>query len=97
MPNYDYECAACGCRWEVLKKISECDDPEECPECGADGERLVSAGGHLVFHGEGFYATDYGTKPRENPRKKYGRGSGTIQKKHGKMHPEDPVPPKGNP
>ena len=31
----------------------------ECPECGAQAERLLSAGGGLLFKGSGFYITDY--------------------------------------
>lgn len=31
-----------------------------CPSCGEeDVERLISAGGGIVFKGSGFYATDY--------------------------------------
>ncbi len=31
-----------------------------CPACGAERvERLISAGGGIVFKGSGFYATDY--------------------------------------
>jgi putative FmdB family regulatory protein len=96
MPNYVYRCERCKNQWEVLKKISDIDRDEECPVCGETGKRLLSSGGHVVFNGEGFYAVDYGTKPRENPRKKYGKGSGTINKHHGTMHADDPVPTKGN-
>lgn len=31
-----------------------------CPSCGEEkAERLISAGGGIVFKGPGFYATDY--------------------------------------
>lgn len=30
-----------------------------CPECGQPAERLLSAGGGLIFKGSGFYITDY--------------------------------------
>ena len=36
------------------------EDPlKECPQCGAPAERLLSAGGGLLFKGSGFYITDY--------------------------------------
>lgn len=59
MPTYEYRCRACGHDFERFQKIS--DDPvRTCPECGEDeAERLISAGGGLVFKGSGFYATDY--------------------------------------
>ncbi len=59
MPTYEYRCRACGHDFERFQKIS--DDPvRTCPDCGEDeAERLISAGGGLVFRGSGFYATDY--------------------------------------
>ncbi len=33
---------------------------KKCPECGKNSaERLISAGGGLIFKGSGFYITDY--------------------------------------
>ena len=32
---------------------------ESCIKCGATAERLLSAGGGLIFKGSGFYITDY--------------------------------------
>ena len=96
MPTYDYRCQndKCANRWEVLKKMKDMDREESCPECGFTGKRLISGGGRLSFKGTGFYATDY-AKPQENPKKKYGKGSGTITKKVDKMRADDPIPKKG--
>jgi len=59
MPTYEYRCGACGHPFEVFQKISE-PPIRTCPRCGEDAvERLISAGGGLVFKGSGFYATDY--------------------------------------
>ena len=33
MPIYDYVCAACGHRWEVLHGLNE-SGPQQCPLCG---------------------------------------------------------------
>lgn len=59
MPTYEYRCRACGHEFERFQKIS--DPPlKTCPACGKRRvERLISAGGGLVFKGPGFYATDY--------------------------------------
>lgn len=59
MPTYEYRCGACGHRFDAFHRIS--DAPiRACPECGEEAvERLISAGGGLVFKGSGFYATDY--------------------------------------
>jgi putative FmdB family regulatory protein len=61
MPTYDYECRACGYRFERFQKITE-DPVAECPECGGEVERLIGGGAGLLFKGEGFYATDYRSK-----------------------------------
>lgn len=58
MPTYDYQCGACGHRFEAFQKMS--DDPiTKCPECGEEQvKRLISA---TAFHlkGGGWYKTDY--------------------------------------
>lgn len=57
MPTYEYRCAK-GHAFEVFQRMS--DEPvSTCPECGAEAERLLSAGAGLLFKGPGFYVTDY--------------------------------------
>jgi putative FmdB family regulatory protein len=57
MPTYEYECLHCGHRFEELQGIS--DEPlKECPQCGQEVRRLISAGLGIIFKGSGFYATD---------------------------------------
>ena len=57
MPTYEYRCHQ-GHHFELFQKMS--DEPRaECPVCGADSERLLSAGAGFLFKGNGFYVTDY--------------------------------------
>lgn len=60
MPNYDYECAKCGKRFEVFQSMN---DPKltACPAdgCGGEVKRLLGTGGGIIFKGSGFYQTDY--------------------------------------
>jgi putative FmdB family regulatory protein len=59
MPTYDYECGACGHKYELFQSIKA--DPEKkCPACGKNtAKRLIGAGGTIIFRGPGFYVTDY--------------------------------------
>lgn len=77
MPTYDYECRACGHRFDELQKFS---DPPltRCPQCKKPKlERLFGGGGAIIFKGGGFYETDYrragekadkGDAPAETPK-----------------------------
>jgi putative FmdB family regulatory protein len=57
MPLYEYECDACGHRFEVIQKFS--DAPiEKCPVCGGSVHKLQSAPA-FQFKGTGWYVTDY--------------------------------------
>ena len=60
MPLYEYECTACGHRFELLQKFS--DDPAKvCVRCGEPVNRLFSRSA-VHFKGTGWYATDYPKK-----------------------------------
>ena len=58
MPLYEYECAKCGEKIEVIRSFS---DPPlvVCPECGGALTKLLSSPA-FQFKGSGFYLTDYG-------------------------------------
>jgi putative FmdB family regulatory protein len=60
MPLYEYECDACGHRFEVIQKFS--DPPvDTCPKCGATVHKLMSSPA-IQFKGSGWYITDYAKK-----------------------------------
>ncbi len=59
MPTYDYECGACGHRYEMFQSITA-KPVKKCPKCGRQtAKRLIGTGGGIIFKGSGFYATDY--------------------------------------
>ncbi len=59
MPTYEYECGACGHRFEKFQSITA-KPTRKCPECGkSQAKRLLGTGAALLFKGSGFYATDY--------------------------------------
>lgn len=59
MPTYEYQCTACEHQWEVFQPITA-GPLKKCPECGKPkAARMLSAGGGILFKGNGFYTTDY--------------------------------------
>ena len=59
MPTYEYRCNACDHEWEDFQSI-KAKPTKKCPACGKNkAERLISAGGGIIFKGTGFYETDY--------------------------------------
>ena len=66
MPLYEYQCDACGHRFEVIQKMS--DPPlEACPKCGEILRKLQAA---PAFHlkGSGWYVTDYAKKDQSSAK-----------------------------
>ena len=59
MPTYDYECDACGHKFELFQSITE-NAKKKCPKCKKSKlRRLFGTGAAIVFKGSGFYQTDY--------------------------------------
>jgi putative FmdB family regulatory protein len=60
MPLYEYECEACGNRFERIQKFS---DPlvDTCPLCNGHVKKLLSSPA-IQFKGSGWYITDYAKK-----------------------------------
>jgi len=69
MPTYEYRCKTCGYEFEEFQSIV--DSPlVKCPKCSGLIERLISGGGGLLFHGSGFYTTDYRSDSYKQAAKK---------------------------
>ncbi|HMJ49974.1 MAG TPA: FmdB family zinc ribbon protein [Burkholderiales bacterium] len=72
MPIYEYRCASCGFKKDVLQKMS--DGPlTRCPECGKPSmQKQVSAAG-FQLKGKGWYVTDF--KKADKPKKEEPKSS----------------------
>jgi putative FmdB family regulatory protein len=69
MPLYEYECDACGARFELIRKFS--DPPAEtCKKCGAGPVRKLVSSPAFQFKGSGWYITDYARKGESESSKK---------------------------
>jgi len=59
MPTYQYRCNNCSHEFEEFQSMK--DSPlVTCPNCKQDRlQRVIGAGGGMIFKGSGFYLTDY--------------------------------------
>jgi putative FmdB family regulatory protein len=61
MPLYEYECSACGRRFEKMRRFS--DPPlERCKLCGKGPVQKLASAPAVHFKGTGWYVTDYAKK-----------------------------------
>ena len=63
MPLYEYECGACGHRFEIIQKFSD-GPPDACPKCGKGPLQRLLSSPAIQFKGTGWYVTDYAAKGR---------------------------------
>ena len=65
MPLYEYQCEACGQRFEVIRKFS--DPPlETCARCGKGPVQRLASSPAIQFKGSGWYITDYAQKGKSS-------------------------------
>ena len=64
MPLYEYECDACGRRFELIQRFSD-RPPEQCSLCGSGPVRKLLSSPAIQFKGSGWYITDYARKDQK--------------------------------
>jgi putative FmdB family regulatory protein len=68
MPLYEYECGACGHRFEVIQRFS--DAPiDVCPKCAKGPVNKLLSAPAFQFKGTGWYVSDYGKSGSSAPPK----------------------------
>ena len=78
MPLYEYQCEACGQRFEVIQKFS--DPPADtCRACGKGPVQRLFSSPAIQFKGTGWYITDYSQKGKQS-----GGEGGTSSKSESK-------------
>jgi putative FmdB family regulatory protein len=71
MPLYEYECDACGHRFEIIQKFSD-GPPDACPKCGKGPLQRQQSSPAFQFKGTGWYVTDYAGKGKGSSEKSGG-------------------------
>jgi putative FmdB family regulatory protein len=78
LPLYEYRCKLCGHTFEKIQSFSAPDE-KECPSCGGEVERLISAPA-IQFKGAGWYVNDYAGKGSSKSAKNTGDSGGSSDK-----------------
>jgi putative FmdB family regulatory protein len=65
MPIYEYECEACGKRFEAIQKFSDA-LVATCMKCGKGPVRRLMSSPAIQFKGSGWYITDYAQKGKSD-------------------------------
>ena len=64
MPIYEFVCPKCGTEFEVMRPVSQSDEPARCPKCQTEARRQVSAFASKV----GFYIKAPSKEPLRKPQ-----------------------------
>ncbi|MSO30107.1 MAG: zinc ribbon domain-containing protein [Acidobacteria bacterium] len=62
MPLYEFQCDACGKRFEYIQKSFSDEPLEVCTLCGKGPVHRLLSSPAIQFKGSGFYITDYAKK-----------------------------------
>lgn len=76
MPLYEYQCEACGQRFEVIRRFS--DPPVDvCTACGKGPVTRLLSSPAIQFKGTGWYITDYSQKGKSEAKAAATKGEGS--------------------
>ena len=81
MPLYEYQCDACGQRFEIIQKFSDA-PPDTCRLCGKGPVQRLLSSPAIQFKGSGWYITDYSQKGK--PPAESSSGATSEKKESGK-------------
>jgi putative FmdB family regulatory protein len=92
MPLYEYQCEACGNRFEVIQKFS--DPPAAtCKLCGKGPVQRLLSSPAIQFKGSGWYITDYAQKGRSDSSKEKSSGEKKADSAKTDTKSESSTPP----
>ncbi|HEY4633592.1 MAG TPA: zinc ribbon domain-containing protein [Candidatus Limnocylindrales bacterium] len=101
MPLYDYDCAACGRRFEVIHGV-HADGPAACPLCGEGPVKKAFAAPAIHFKGSGWAKKERRAAARSRASTSTDDASGgdktaapAADAASGESKPADPAPSTG--
>ena len=90
MPIYEFQCNACGHRFDRLQKLSD-PDPSICPSCGAEQVQRQLSAPQFRLAGGGWYETDF-KKDGDKKRNLAGDATGSTSAAPEKSASPSPAP-----
>jgi len=91
MPLHEYECEACGQRFEKIQKFS--DPPlEVCVKCGKGPVKKLLSSPAFQFKGTGWYVTDYAKSKESKGSKESKESKETAKESKEKSSSSDSAP-----
>lgn len=88
MPIYEFECLACGHRFERLQKLSA-PDPTDCPTCAKPEVKRAVTAAAFRLKGGGWYETDFkGDKDKKRNLVESGDAKPAADSKPAESKPE---------
>jgi putative FmdB family regulatory protein len=78
MPAYDYDCAACGRRFEVIHGV-HADGPASCPSCGGGPVRKAITAAAIHYKGSGWAKKERRVTAASGAAKSSGEGTSAAE------------------
>jgi len=69
VPTYEFTCPKGHDFDKFFRSMASAPMVVPCPVCGKPADRQMSAGTGLIFHGTGFYITDYGKDGKKEQKR----------------------------
>jgi putative FmdB family regulatory protein len=80
MPLYEYQCDACGHRFETIQKFSDA-PVATCTKCGKGPVHKLFSSPAIQFKGSGWYITDYAQKGKTDGGSSTGKSDAKTDSK----------------
>ncbi len=96
MPIYEYQCEACGQRFEQIQKFSDA-PVDVCSQCSQGPVRRLLSSPAIQFKGAGWYITDYARKGGEPSTGSSASGSNASTDAKTESKPADTTPAPSTP
>ena len=84
MPTYTYRCPGCSTQFDLVLRLAEYNQPQDCPECGeSPAKRIIASPVGFVLRGDGWSGKNIKIKGQMAKRRQRLAGKEHEQKMDG--------------